>query len=433
MKRHFHSFDIRPGWVGFACTTSHGDEATHTDRLYFQMSSEVTPRNDLIAVACSTLCGRDFREIEFDLPLSYKVVEGMGEFTGARITAPAETERERRFRIKSEFARSHSNSVILNYSGGFDSLAMAHAVPEGTHLVAVNWGGDFVRERVMFERANPETVTTNVRQLGYDRHSHSFMGIGAILYADHLNARYAAYGSVLDSLTDYWREGAKGSDINWPFNLAGLGYAGFATGLTEVATTRLVRHFAPDEIAESVESLSAPGTEKHFRKCVLLEADAKLHPWQPYGIDCVQPPMFRGRFGESFLTDVLALYVFKHLGRERAEQMVSGIPDEATALASRLDLTFMERLNPQFLWTIPEEHRAGYIAKLATAGIIPYADRDAEEFREVADYLLATRATTAVSAKSRVIAALKRMGLGWVPRLLHPVWLALGSVRRSSI
>ena len=72
-------------------------------------------------------------------------------------------------------------------------------------------------------------------------------------------------------------------------------------------------------------------------------------------------------------------------------ETVVEVPSSAVQLAERLDLTFYERLNTNFLWTIPIGYRGEYLRKLADAGVVPYDERDFDEFREVASLLSNTR------------------------------------------
>lgn len=52
---------------------------------------------------------------------------------------------------------------ILNFSGGFDSLAALYLMPEDTKLVAIDFGGWFEREKEFFKQFHPYTLKTNFR------------------------------------------------------------------------------------------------------------------------------------------------------------------------------------------------------------------------------------------------------------------------------
>src|SRR5699024_6541660 len=85
---------------------------------------------------------------------------------------------------------------VLNFSGGFDSMA-ALALEPNAHLVSLDFGGRFSRERQFFEKFQPNIIETNLVDLKLNRYSWTFMGIGALLFRDELNISSYAFGSIM--------------------------------------------------------------------------------------------------------------------------------------------------------------------------------------------------------------------------------------------
>ena len=117
-----------------------------------------------------------------------------------------------------------NENIILNFSGGIDSLAAKYIMPNNTKLVAIDFERGYVREKNFFKRFNPYVLQTNVRQeLNVDRNSWEFMGIGAILYGDYLTAGYHVFGTILEaSKANFSYQNNSGSNKTYPFICAGL-------------------------------------------------------------------------------------------------------------------------------------------------------------------------------------------------------------------
>lgn len=389
--RRFHDFDIRPGRVEFTVDTIDG-ETERSDRLWIDLPRRIVPRNDLVGLACSTLAGGAFDRVEIDLPLSERVAGAIRAFTGSAVTAREESHDQEALRVASDARRSASDTIMVSFSGGFDSLALEAVLPrEDTRLVSLDWGGKFARERVMFERFGSDVVSTNIVELGYNRYSNAMMGIGAILLCDDLSARYHAFGSILDSVLDYWRRGWEEIRHDKPFDAIGLVNTGFAAGLTEVGTAMLVRHYHPEELPHSLVSLAGVGTEKLYRKYLLSLIALDRVPGPSIELAPVEPPTRPPWFGKAYLVDILSLYMGKHLGWETVDRFVTHVPDEAKRLSDALDLDFMERVNTKFLHTVPDRFLDHYLDRLSDAGISPYTAQDLDEFHTVGDFILSTR------------------------------------------
>lgn len=415
----FGDFDICADGFTVTCS-SIGEEGTTSDRLSFELNHPAAPTNDEIALTLSTLCGNAYQSIQMDIAVSDAVLEGIGKFTGAEVTVAGTLPyRERE-------PKNDDGAIILNFSGGFDSLAALAVMPEDTRLVSVDFGGQFDRESGFFKRFDPHILTTNFRQLKHDRNSWTFMGAGALLFSGYLNARYNVFGTILEAnmaqMEELPRAGV--STDTPPFASAGLSDIRYTNGLTEVATAMIVLRYMPEMVNDSLVSLGNPGTEKRYRKQTLTSiVSDRFH--MPVHYDLTEPPQRRLGWGDYDPIDFLSLYAIKHAGIEEASKTISGIPQEAVDFAQGHRLTFYERLNTNFLGTFPQGLLPDYLAKLAGAGISPYDEEDWKDLRAVVEFLEAQKAAKELASKaekapkprrSRARRALSRLKRAIIPK-----------------
>ncbi|MBQ2801073.1 MAG: hypothetical protein IJF03_06770 [Lachnospiraceae bacterium] len=280
---------------------------------------------------------------------------------------------------------------ILNFSGGFDSLAALYLMPEDTKLVAIDFGGWFEREKEFFEQFNPYTLKTNFRQEKLDRNSWTFMGIGAILYAEALNARENVFGTILEATPKHFvkKPNAAYNGNTTPFLYAGLHDVRYTNGLTEVGTALVVSHYAPEMADRSLKSLSNPKTEKRYRKELLLDIVCEKFN-RKVEFERTEAPDKKIAFGTNLAVDFLCLYILKNRGMQVANGTVSDIPQEAVEFVATHELKFYERLNCEFVSGTTfssDEARGEFMNKVLKAGVLPYTEMDYAEFREVANFL----------------------------------------------
>ena len=376
-----YDFKISKGKVEFVCEFDTKDGNNRSD-IYFELENEIIPSNDAIALAVSTFAGTNYQELSIELEISKKTKENISNFTKANVIAPVG---------ETEFLFEKRNSMILNFSGGFDSLAALSLMPSDTKLVAVDFGGWFDREREFFEKFKPYTLKTNFRQLGLDKNSWTFMGVGAVLYAEALNAGYNVFGTILEATPmQFYREpvAAKSTDTH-PFFDAGLKDVRYTNGLTEVGTAMVVSYYNPELAEESLKSLSSPKTEKRYRKEMLLDIVCEKYQ-RAVSFEKTEAPDRKVPFGKNFAVDFLCLYILKNRGMEAANGTVCDIPQEAVEFVEKHQLNFYERLNCEFVSgsTFPNNKaRAEFMGKVSAAGILPYTENDYQEFRETAEFL----------------------------------------------
>ncbi|MBG0739163.1 hypothetical protein IV500_07115 [Paeniglutamicibacter antarcticus] len=343
--------------------------------LWFEFSEPIFVSNESIGVAMSTLCGRSYDNIFFDLPMDPETVLEIAHFTSASVSSSE---------VQCKIPGKRSGH-LLSFSGGFDSLAAKALMPVDTKLVSMDFGGRFARESRFFNTFDTLTVTTNVVDTPLRYNSWSFMGIGAILASDHFRAEYHTFGSILEAGADNLRlapEAAKNNTFA-PFAAAGYLNAPFVLGLTEVGTLVVLARHYPQILGDSLESLATAGEEKRYRKQVLTELVSNR-----LGLQIDYPKVAKRStphfsFGTNFALDFLSLYVIKHGSPELAAELVSGIPSEVVDRANELEMSFYENANPTLYQNFPRSQFGGLAGRLAESGISFYTERDWSDFAAV--------------------------------------------------
>lgn len=353
------------------------DESKESN-LTFQLPERFVPANDLIGLAISTMVGTKYDQIDIDLPLTARTQAAIESLTKASVNSPLQALPQ---------SASPGKSMVLNFSGGFDSLATLALLPDDTKLVSLDFGGNFQREAEFFKTFDTTSVATNFRSQGFAGNAWQFMGIGTLLLRDYLEIQTYSFGSILEASPWNFKQ-QKYSNAPQPvFKAAGMTQLNPAIGLTEIGTVMLiVKHF-PDRIAESLKSLAAPGSEKLNRKIMLLNIALEL-TGSSLGLD-IQPDRVTPHFGfgSSLATDFLSLYIMKKRGAEQAGQLVENIPQVAADFVCNRSLTFFERLNTIFADGLPQEDRSRLYINCIEAGILPYSETDWTEYRETIAFL----------------------------------------------
>lgn len=363
----------------FSCFVKSSKRGT-ADCLTFTLKPEIHAlHHDAIACALATMCGESYRDVYLELTISDKTKAILENFTGAKWHTLGS--------IPAIELQESNKQIMLNFSGGFDSLAAKALLPDDTKLVAVDFGGWFEREAKFFKQFEPNTLTTNFRKLKYDREDWTFMGVGACLFSQALGAKYNVFGAIIEAKIDQINDQPEcvHNLDTMPFSALGLKDMRVTNGLTEVATVMLVTYYYPEHVQDSLKSLAAPGSEKLYRKQVLTDIVCKRYRRQVGNIEFTVPVKEKVAvpFGTTFALDFLTLYELKYAGIEVVSHTVTDIPPEAIELANRLGMRFYERLNTNFLPTIPKEMRQDYLDKLHAAGVVEYDENDWNELREV--------------------------------------------------
>jgi hypothetical protein len=231
------------------------------EAIYFTTPDNFSTHPDCVASAYATLCGRDFQSIHFAFPISAKCRQIIERVSQASVTSEGNTAQ-----------RKSGTRIGLNFSGGFDSLAAYLLAPEKQIRVAVDFKKGFERERAFFSKLAPEIVCeTNLREKGYAKAAWQFMGAATFLYADYLDLAGAGYGTIFEATTYNYRLAPSKYPIDYRDALD-LYDATMTRGLTEFGTALVLTSLAPDLVAQSRASVAPEGSEKSYRKRLLVEA-----------------------------------------------------------------------------------------------------------------------------------------------------------------
>ena len=229
--------------------------------VWFKLPDGHRPHPDLIASAFAAVFGNFYDEWIYSAPISESAAQRLESATQSRWTVSG--------RKIEPYAPGRE--TLLNFSGGFDSLAAAALLKGHSRLVSIDFGARFEREKRFFERFDSAVVATNVRGL---EKSWTFMGAPSILLADYFSAGYISFGSILEASP--WNFVARrGVRRSHPvFEAIGLIETNPLVGLTEFSSARLALSSQPDLVVDSLVSLADQHTEKYLRKSLLLSAAA---------------------------------------------------------------------------------------------------------------------------------------------------------------
>ena len=372
----FVEFKIEEGKIDFVCNDiKNGQE--RTIELYFHFDKPITPCNDAIAAAVSTMIRLLYKKVYIDLDISSRVLEIMKKFNRAEITCKT---------VMEDKPATVRNGYSLNFSGGFDSLAAMYLVPDAK-LVSVDFVGRYGREREFFSLFDTNIVSTNARNYGFVGY-YGFCGVGSILYADALGIKIQYSGNILEEGPQWLREGGiKPRTTIGVSTSYDIRHINLTTGLTEVGTTIIACHYAPEHISKSLFSLANQRSEKIYRKKMLVQIASEILNKKIEIDGEILPPRILSEWNNYFATDFLSIYFLKKLGRDAIRQYLINIPDEIAALTDKLSLSFYEKFNTNYLEQIPIDIRGTFLARMSQAGIMPYNEIDWKEFRIVADCL----------------------------------------------
>lgn len=376
----FSEFEISEGLIKFNCKTYENGDLSRDDSLFFDLNLPLIVDNNRIVTALSTLCGEYYDGIYIDLEINNEMIENLKLFTKADIYV-----KEIDFSKIDYF--DLEDKISLNFSGGFDSLAAYCILPKNTELCSVDFGDDYIRESQFFTKFNPHIVKTNFRGFGYFRHSWTFSSITTILFSGYLKNKYVVSGNVLEASyhpllkSDSLRE----KIYTPPLLFLGINELKFTQGLTEIGTLMIVMYYKPYLILDSLNSLAYGGSEKFYRKQLLLVYVGKRYGLN-FELEYVEPNN-KINWGDNFSLDMLTLYQIKMMGIEKVSKYMENIPQEAIDLSNKLSLKFFEKYNTNFLNNIPEKFRADFLNNLSNAKIYPYNSKDWNELEEVSKFL----------------------------------------------
>lgn len=342
---------------------------------YFDFSVENHPTDDAISVALTCIVGRsNFDKISFELSVHEDIFKEIKAFLQSELVCQQVLPEKYKF--------PGGNNIILNFSGGMDSLAALSLIdPRKLRLVSLDFGGPFERERVFFSEFSPYTVKTNFRQFPFFRKLVSknwqFMGVGTLLFSESLKAPYFIFGTILEADPNF---NVNVGTQTLPFSSLGLLHLNIIRGITEIATTKIACYFQEQkQINKSLRSLSNPGSVKRFRKDLLVSLfypDTEVNEAKNF------------EFGKDYTFDFLLIYVIKKKGYDFVRPYVKNVPQEILNLVNELELTFYERIHPNSLVGLPNaQFLTLFVQNLYSVGINFYTKNDFEELAKVREVL----------------------------------------------
>lgn len=369
MKIAFTEIDVsEDGWI--RCNVTREE----TEQLRIELPYSFKPAPDLIAATYSSLCGTAFDEVRIDLPLGRHQAASLENNLKAKLVHNPGIDNRHR----------PGSQNALNFSGGFDSLAAKELLPD-SHLVSLDFGGSFSRERKFFERFNPLIFRTNLTALKMNRYSWQFMGIGSILLRDELQLDSYSFGSITAGLLPrLFSTPLDQSTAGIPAaNALGMVQNNPVIGLTEIGALSLVVKNHPEILIDSLRSVALPVEDKFQRKYQMLEAVTHALGI-PIRLPDVPNRSTSIQWGSSSATDLSSLFVIKELGVDHvAPSYTEGIPTQIVAALESIDMSFMLRFNPQAYAGVELKTLTNWYSTLVSNGITPYHRKDWEEIAKV--------------------------------------------------
>ena len=213
------------------------------------------------------------------------------------------------------------------------------------------------------------------------------MAAASMLYADYLGLGTIGFGTILEATP--WNFSPRRGPINskGPFAAAGLADFSPIRGLTEFGTAMVIHHKADKEAELSLASVADPGTEKLFRKRLLIETARHLNGADRPEFPTYNLPTQKVPFGSSFAVDFLALYFIRLYGIQAVSAWIEGLEELDLDWVKEHSLAFYTRYNTNFVSEIPWAIRGEFLDGYHSCGILPYSELDWEEFAMVGSFL----------------------------------------------
>ena len=379
LKIVFDTFNISPGNITFHAKTYDDGNLIKDDEIYFKFSREMEVNDNLIAISLSTFCAQKYDEIYMDLAIHEDTISNISSFTRAKVTS--------KIIDNNEFIVGNKNNMALNFSGGFDSLAEKFLLGDLAELVSIAF---FSSETNFFKKFSPHILETNFRQLGYNANTWTFMGVASVLFSNSLNIKYHTFGTVFES---YYLQASRNFSLrdvfySIPFNYADIQDVKLIHAITEIGTALIVCRAYPYLVNDSLASLSVPGTEKRYRKQLIIQALQKKFDLNVY-LELTEPPVEERRliWGENYVVDFLGLYILKYMGIDETSYILRNIPNEAIDFVNNNSLEFYEKFNPDYLNNIPKQFKSEIVKNLSIVEIYPYNQKDYDDLNSVLKFL----------------------------------------------
>lgn len=369
----FRNLSVAPTRIEVEATTP---QDSHV--LWFSYDRSMHVSEDAVAAALSTLCGTKFDQIHFDFGVSPQLLEGIAGFTRASVTSNEKT-------AATDFRGSN---ITLSFSGGFDSLAAYRLLGDEAQLVSLDFGGWFEREAHFFKRFDPLVVSTNARstpsqQQSFARNHWTFMAIGAILSAEHLETGFHVFGSILGEKFSRPAVAAKVP----PLDMLGIPTVPVTDGISELGTAKILVQTDASMLTASIDSLAGAKDRKRFLKILLARTMA-----DELGVELSLPSVPKTwnqkiGFTSSYTTALTALYLISRGKADAIAPLYESIPRSAFEITDGLKMDFMTKVNTDFYQAVPPTLGGLLTENLLRLGFAAYSEEDWVEAKLVRSYL----------------------------------------------
>jgi hypothetical protein len=242
-------------------------------------------------------------------------------------------------------------------------------------LVSFDFGGCFAREARFFRRFPTTVCHTNLRGKGWHTLDWRFMGAASCLYADHLDLGATVFADNFEASRWSLASSAAGKppSLTGPFGAAGLAHGSATRGLTQFGSAMILRALRPDLLGLSLTSLAAPGSEKQFRKRLLLDVVRHRFGGPPPAFASYVYPHERAQFGKQLAIDFFNLYCTAAYGPQTTARWIDRPPRVHLA-----NLDFVFKFNHDFVHSVPSPMRPTILLRMGAAGIRPFGKTDWE-------------------------------------------------------
>lgn len=348
------------------------------DVLSFDTPADFHTHNDCVAAAVMTLIGSRYRTVRFNFPISPTCAAILLDYYQLDDVGPVSPNVE---------PRRRGASLGLMFSGGLDSLAMwmilNHALGPGEfRVVTTAFGGWFAFEEQGYQHVPRDVACrTDFRQKQYDR-SGRFTAAVPLLFADYLDLDGVVTGHLMnhpplsiESLADgrspkYLRE-------DLPLLAGGLGEVHIGRALWAPSPLWIAAQGDPERFEACWRGSSPPGSEKHFKKGMMLRllyerAGLRLPEW----LATIAPPRRPSRLLDTPPNLMMSLYMIARVGVEPYRVAISDLGRHDFDVIRELRFTFIERYNPNVTGRLPAALRGPVTRAFHSWGIEPYDERD---------------------------------------------------------
>lgn len=383
-KIFFENFKHMDDRIDFNVKIIEDEEVVQDDEIFLEFDRELKINDNVMAVALSTLCGMTFDYIYFDLDINEDLLKDISLFTKGEVASKSTNNLP-------YLNNNKDDKIIINFSGGMDSLAAYLILPKNiSEIVSIDFN-ILDREKTFFKKFKPYTLRTNFRELGYNRNTWQFMGIGSILFNELINAKYQLFGTIMETGVGYSFEkyATQKQFPCEPFSFIGIQDLKIIQGITEIGTTLIICKLAPHLVNDSLISLAPPETTKRYRKELIVKILMDKLDLDNIFIEYSGYPKEGSvlKWGDKFLNDFLTLYWVKNADMDDVIRITKDIPQEVIDFVETRSLNFYEKFNTNYLNNIPDVFKEGLIKNLTKAEIYPYDETDFRELNEVMIFL----------------------------------------------